>query len=164
MASYEATVAWRRCAHEPFTDMRYSRVHEWHFDGGASIRASASPHVVPIPFADPSGVDPEEALVAALSSCHMLFFLAFAARRGFVVASYEDRAVGVMGKTADGKEWMTKVVLRPCVVFDGDKRPSAAEVDTLHHEAHAACYIANSVKTEIVVDGRTEGLVATRFA
>jgi organic hydroperoxide reductase OsmC/OhrA len=158
MANYEANVRWRRQAHERFTDNRYSRVHEWVFDGGATVRASASPHVVRVPLSDPAGVDPEEALVASLSSCHMLFFLSFAARKGFVVASYEDRAIGVMGKTGDGREWMSKVTLRPHIVFEGDKRPTSADVEALHHEAHAACYIANSVKTEILIEGKAEGL------
>lgn len=158
MATYESNVKWRRQPHERFTDNRYSRAHEWSFDGGARVRASASPHVVRLPFSDPSGIDPEEALVAALSSCHMLFFLSFAARAGFVVATYDDRAVGIMGKTADGREWMTSVTLRPHVAFEGDKRPTAAEVEALHHASHEACYIANSVRTEVVVDGQAEGL------
>lgn len=158
MASYDANVRWRRQGHERFTDNRYSRAHEWVFDGGATVRASSSPHVVKVPLSDPAGVDPEEAFIASLASCHMLFFLFFAARRGFVVASYDDRAIGVMGKTDDGREWMSKVTLRPHIVFEGDKRPTAAELDALHHEAHAACYIANSVKTEVVIEGDAEGL------
>jgi organic hydroperoxide reductase OsmC/OhrA len=158
MVNYEANVRWHRQAHERFTDQRYSRAHEWAFDGGARIHASASPHVVKVPFSDPAGVDPEEAFVAALSSCHMLFFLYFAARGGFVVASYDDRAVGTLTKTDEGREWINKVTLRPHVVFEGDKRPTAVEVDALHHRSHEACYIANSVKTEIVVDGDAEGI------
>jgi organic hydroperoxide reductase OsmC/OhrA len=158
MASYEANVRWHRQAHERFTDNRYSRVHEWVFDGGTTVRASASPHVVRVPLSDPAGVDPEEALVASLSSCHMLFFLSFAARKGFVVASYEDHATGVMAKTGEGREWMSTVTSRPRIVFEGDKRPTSADVEALHHEAHAACYIANSVKTEILIEGEAEGL------
>jgi organic hydroperoxide reductase OsmC/OhrA len=158
LATYEANVRWRRQPDEPFVDGRYSRAHEWLFDGGAKVHASASPHVVKLPFSDPSGVDPEEAFLAAISSCHMLFFLDFAAQRGFVVASYDDRAIGVMSKTSDGKEWMTKVTLNPHVEFIGDKRPTPAEVDALHHESHAECYIANSVKAEVVVEGQAEGL------
>ena len=158
MASYEATVSWRRRPDERFIDGRYSRAHEWQFDGGAQVHASASPHVVRAPFSDPSGVDPEEAFVAALASCHMLFFLAFAAKQGFEITTYEDGAVGVMSKTSDGREWMTKVTLRPRVAFSGDKRPTAEEVDALHHQAHKACYIANSVKTEVVIEGQAEGL------
>jgi organic hydroperoxide reductase OsmC/OhrA len=158
LASYEATVRWRRRPDERFVDGHYSRAHEWQFDGGAHVHASASPHVVRAPFSDPSGVDPEEAFVAALASCHMLFFLAFAAKHGFAITEYEDNAVGVMLKTSDGREWMTKATLRPRVVFTGDKRPIAEEVDALHHQAHEACYIANSVKTEVVIEGQAEGL------
>jgi organic hydroperoxide reductase OsmC/OhrA len=158
LASYEATVRWRRRPDERFVDCHYSRAHEWQFDGGAHVHASASPHVVRAPFSDPSGVDPEEAFVAALASCHMLFFLAFAAKHGFAITAYEDNAVGVMLKTSDGREWMTKATLRPRVVFTGDKRPIAEEVDALHHQAHEACYIANSVKTEVVIEGQAEGL------
>jgi organic hydroperoxide reductase OsmC/OhrA len=158
LASYEATVRWRRRPDERFVDGHYSRAHEWQFDGGAHVHASASPHVVRAPFSDPSGVDPEEAFVAALASCHMLFFLAFAAKHGFAITAYEDNAVGVMLKTSDGREWMTKATLRPRVVFTGDKRPIAEEVDALHHQAHEACYIADSVKTEVVIEGQAEGL------
>lgn len=159
MASYEATVRWRQRPGESFTDNRYSRAHEWAFDGGAVVCASASPHIVRAPFSDPSGVDPEEALVAALSSCHMLFFLSFAAKQGFTVASYTDHAHGVMTKEPDGREWMSQVTLRPQVVFEGDKRPTNADVDSLHHAAHEACYIANSVKTKIVIEGSNDGVI-----
>jgi organic hydroperoxide reductase OsmC/OhrA len=158
MASYEAKIRWRRQAQERFVDNRYSRAHEWVFDGGATVRASSSPHVVRVPLSDPAGVDPEEAFIAALSSCHMLFFLSFAARKGFVVASYEDRATGVIAKTSEGREWMSTVTLRPHIVFEGDKRPTANELEALHHESHVACYIANSVKTEILIQGAAEGL------
>jgi organic hydroperoxide reductase OsmC/OhrA len=158
LASYEATIRWRRRPDERFIDGRYSRAHEWQFDGGAHVHASASPHVVREPFSDPTGVDPEEAFVAALASCHMLFFLSFTAKRGFTIAEYEDAAIGLMSKTADGREWMTKVTLRPRVTFSGDTRPTAEEVEALHHQAHAACYIANSVKTEVVIEGLAEGL------
>ena len=146
MGIYQATIRWRRSTEETFTDGRYSRAHEWLFDGSASVRASASPLTVPLPFSDPSGVDPEEALVAALSSCHMLFFLSFAAKEGFVV------------KTPEGKEWMAKVTLRPCVVFEGERRPTAGEVESLHRRSHDACYVANSVRSEIQVDGKAEGI------
>ena len=159
MASYEATVRWRRGADETFTDNRYSRAHEWAFDGGALVRASSSPQVVRVPLSDPRGIDPEEAFVAALSSCHMLFFLSFAARQGFTVASYTDQAVGVVTKGPDRREWISQVTLRPHVVFESDRRPAAADVDALHHAAHETCYIANSVRTEIAVEGRSDGLV-----
>lgn len=158
MSNYTAKVSWRRKAGEPFTDRRYSRAHQWAFDGGAVVPASSSPQVVRIPLSDPAGVDPEEALVASLSSCHMLFFLDFASQRGFLVEVYFDEAVGVVGKGADGRIQMTKVTLKPHVVFGGDKRPSEADVETLHHKAHDACYIANSVKTEILVEASSEGL------
>lgn len=160
MATYEASVVWQRGADEDFTDQRYSRRHRWLFDGGADIPASSSPHSVRVPFSDPTAVDPEEALVAALSSCHMLFFLWFAARRGFRVASYTDKAIGEMGREPDGKEWMKRVTLRPEAVFDGDKRPTEADVAELHHVAHEACYIANSVKSEIVISGTAHGLMS----
>jgi organic hydroperoxide reductase OsmC/OhrA len=151
-------VRWQRGPEERFIDGRYSRAHEWQFDGGARVHASASPHVVKVPLSDPSGVDPEEAFVAAIASCHMLLFLGFAAKRGFAITAYEDNAIGVMGKAGEGREWMTRVTLRPRVAFAGDKRPTAEEVDTLHHQAHEACYIANSVKTEVVVEGQAKGL------
>jgi organic hydroperoxide reductase OsmC/OhrA len=158
LATYEAKIRWQRRPDERFVDGRYSRGHEWLFDGGAQVRASSSPHVVRLPFSDPSGVDPEEAFVAAIASCHMLFFLSFAAKRGFEVARYDDDAVGVLGVTGNGPEWMTKVTLRPRVAFTGDKRPPAGAVDASHHESHAACYIAHSIKTEVVVEGQAEGL------
>jgi organic hydroperoxide reductase OsmC/OhrA len=157
VASYEASVRWRRGADEAFTDQRYGRGHEWRFDGGAVVRASSSPHVVRPPLSDPAGVDPEEALVAALSSCHMLFFLHLAARDGYVVDAYDDAALGTMRRDG-GREWLGRVVLRPHVVFGGATRPSSDAVDALHHEAHERCYIANSVRTEVVVEGRAEGL------
>jgi organic hydroperoxide reductase OsmC/OhrA len=158
MATYEATIRWSRQSGERFTDGRYSRAHEWLFDGGTRVAASASPHVVRLPFSDPAAVDPEEAFVAALASCHMLFFLSFAAASGFAVESYEDNATGELSKASDGREWMTKVTLRPRVQFGGDQRPAAAAVEELHHRAHAACYIANSVKSAIVIEARAEGL------
>ena len=143
MAQYTATVAWRRGAEEPFTDNRYSRGHQWTFDGGVSFRASSSPHVVP-GFSDPTGVDPEEAFIAALSSCHMLTFLHLAAKAGHVVDAYDDTATGVMAKT-DGRVWVSQVTLHPHVVWSGTK---PQELD-LHHAAHDECFIANSVKTDV---------------
>ena len=152
MSHYVATIRWSRKPDEAFLDGRYSRAHRWSFDGGAQVLASSSPSVVRAPFSDPAGVDPEEALVAALSSCHMLFFLDFAKRAGFVVESYEDPAEGVMEKGVDGRIRMTKATLRPRIRFSGDKRPSEAETAALHHQAHDACYIANSVTTEVTVE------------
>ncbi len=154
MSEHTATVRWQRNADADFVRNRYSRAHEWRFDGGAVVPASASPSVVRVPLSDPAGVDPEEAFVAAVSSCHMLWFLSIAAAKGYVVDRYEDDAVGTMGKNADGKEWVADVVLRPRIAFGGDKQPDAAAIEALHHEAHAECFIANSVKSAIRVEPR----------
>ena len=159
MASYEATVKWVRGKDEPFTDQHYSRRHHWLFDGGAGVLASSSPHSVKVPLSDPGAVDPEEALVAALSSCHMLFVLSFAARGGFAVRSYTDNAIGEMGRDQCGKEWIERVTLRPEIVFDGAKRPTEADVSETHRASHEACYIANSVKSGILIEGTAHGLV-----
>lgn len=149
---YSATVEWRRQAAEKFSDNRYSRAHRWRFDGGAVVPASSSPLVVPLPYSAPANVDPEEAFIAALSSCHMLFFLSYAARQGYVVESYEDQALGAMGKNEHGKEAMLKVSLRPRIVFSGDRQPTAQQIEALHHRSHEDCYIANSVRAEVVVE------------
>ena len=152
MSTTVAAIAWSRQPGEAFIDHRYFRRHHWSFDGGQTLLASASPEVVRIPLADPAGIDPEEALVASLASCHMLFFLDFAARECFRVASYRDEAVGLMEKDARQREWMSLVTLRPQIVFDGDKRPSAQEIADLHHKAHDHCYIANSVKAQVRIE------------
>ena len=152
MATHTATVRWAASPGEDYAKGQYSRAHEWRFDGGAVVRASASPHIVPAPWPDAAGVDPEEAFVASLSSCHMLFFLDFARRAGMVVASYEDEAEGVMEKGPDGRVRITKVTLRPRIVFDDE--PDAATLDDLHHKAHEACFITNSVTSEVVVEPR----------
>ena len=152
MGSYRATVIWKCRAGEDFTRGRYSRAHEWRFDGGVRLLASASPSHVPLPYADPTAVDPEEAFVAALSSCHMLFFLYLAGKRGLDVTAYEDEAVGEMAKAESGREWIACVTLRPMVTFQGERRPSRADLERLHHEAHELCYLANSVKSEVLVD------------
>jgi organic hydroperoxide reductase OsmC/OhrA len=151
MARHHATVEWRR-GDAAFTDNRYGRAHVWRFDGGAEVRASSSPHSVPEPLSDPAGVDPEEAFVASLSSCHMLWFLSLAAKRGLVVERYVDEAVGLLGPDAEGRLAMTRVTLRPAVTFIGPRVPDAAEVRTLHERAHLACYIASSVRTEVVCE------------
>lgn len=151
MHTYVATISWNR-GHQKFVDNRYSRGHEWRFDGGAQVPASSSPYVVPLPMSVETSVDPEEALVAAASSCHMLFFLSIAAKRGFVVDSYVDSASGVMGKNAEGKIAMTRITLRPEIVFAGEHCPTQQELDAIHHESHEQCYIANSLKAEIVVE------------
>lgn len=149
MSGHGATIEWTR-GDQPFTDRKYSRAHVWTFDGGAVAPASSSPLSVPPPLSDPAGVDPEEAMVASLSSCHMLWFLAFAASAGLVVDRYVDAAEGEMGKTAAGHSWLAHVTLRPVTTFSG-RQPNQAELDHLHHRAHEHCDMANSVKTEISV-------------
>lgn len=151
MHTYEATVTWNR-GEQPFTDNRYSRGHTWSFDGGAEVPASSSPLVVPLPMSVAANVDPEEAFVASVSSCHMLFFLSIAARHGFCIDSYVDRAFGVMEKNSDGKMAMTRVTLRPDVAFSGDRRPSDDDIARIHHESHEQCFIANSIRSEVVVE------------
>ena len=150
MSEHTATIIWQR-AEQAFTDDAYSRAHRWEFDGGAVIDASASPDVVPLPMSVAENVDPEEAFVAALASCHMLFFLSLAARRGYVVDSYTDAALGYMGKNEEGRTAITRVTLEPKVAFAGETIPTAAELEKLHHRAHELCFIANSVRTEITV-------------
>ena len=145
MAAYTATIVWERGPGEVFSDNRYSRGHSWSFDGGVSVRASSSPHVVPR-FSDPAGVDPEEAFVASLSSCHMMTFLYLAAK--LVVNRYEDVAEGIMEKNAQGRMWVSRVTLRPRIVWEGDA-PEKSIIDHLHHLAHEECFIANSVLTEV---------------
>ena len=149
---YRATVAWHRGEGE-FLKGRYSRGHTWRFDGGIEVPASASPQVVPKPYVVEAAVDPEEAFIASLSSCHMLTFLDLARRAGFVVESYEDEAEGVMEKNAAGKYWISRVTLRPRIAYGGDKRPSQDDLARLHHAAHEECFIANSVKTDVNVEG-----------
>ena len=153
MSPYTAVITWERDG-ALFTDNRYGRAHRWSFDGGIEVHASASPHVVPPPLSVVEAVDPEEAFVAALASCHMLWFLSVAAKQGFVVESYRDEATGVIARNADGKLAMTQVTLRPRVIFGGEKRPSAAEHEALHHESHERCFIANSVKTDVRCEAR----------
>ncbi len=149
MSKYTAQLSWRRHSSEPFVDNRYSRQHRLHFDGGVEFNGSSSAHVVPLPMSDASAVDPEEMFVAALASCHMLWFLGIAARAGYCVDSYRDNPLGEMARNAEQQMVMTVVTLRPEVVFGGAKQPNAMELQQLHHQAHAACYLANSVKTEL---------------
>lgn len=148
MSRYTATITWERRG-QLFTDNKYSRGHTWTFDGGVTVPASSSPHVVKLPLSVADAVDPEEAFVASLSSCHMLSFLWVAARQGFVVERYVDEAAGTLAKNAEGKTAMTDVVLRPQVTFGGDTRPSPEQHEAMHHEAHGLCFIANSVKTDV---------------
>lgn len=148
MGKYGATVSWK--SDGEFTSGRYSRGHEWSFDGGAVVRGSSSPHVVPT-FSDPAGVDPEEALIASASACHMLWFLSLAQAQGFDVESYRDEASATMGKDDRGRIAVTKIALMPEIRFNG-RQPTADELGRLHHEAHEKCFIANSLRTEITVE------------
>jgi organic hydroperoxide reductase OsmC/OhrA len=153
---YQARIHWERGA-APFTDNRYSRGHSWHFDGGVEVPASSSPHTVRVPLSVAAAVDPEEALVASLSSCHMLWFLSLAASGGFRVDDYTDEALGVMGKNAAGRIAMLSVTLRPRVRFSGERLPSRADIAHLHHRAHEECFIANSVTTEVRIEPPPDG-------
>ena len=150
MTTYTATIRWAAKPDEAFAKGQYSRAHQWAFDGGVTLPASASPHVVPAPWSDPAGVDPEEAFIASLSSCHMLFFLDFARRAGFAIASYTDEAEGELGKLPDGRMAMTNVTLRPRIGWTG-ATPDAAALAELHDKAHHACFIANSVTTKVTI-------------
>jgi organic hydroperoxide reductase OsmC/OhrA len=145
---HQARIHWARGT-APFTDKRYSRAHSWVFDGGVTVPASSSPQVVPVPMSVEAAVDPEEALVAALASCHMLWFLSLAAARGFCVDDYSDAAAGVMGHNAAGRVAMVRVTLHPRVVFGGSRLPAREDVVQLHSHAHEECFIANSVTTEV---------------
>jgi organic hydroperoxide reductase OsmC/OhrA len=151
MSIYTARIRWTRKGEGDFAKGQYSRAHRWEFDGGATVAASPSPHVVPAPWSDLAAVDPEEAFVASLSSCHMLFFIDFARRAGFVLDGYTDEAEGVLEKREDGKVAMTRVTLRPSVQWSGETPPDEAAIADLHHRAHEACFIANSVTTEVTV-------------
>ena len=151
MSEYKATISWKRSSPD-FLKGKYSREHTWAFDGGFTMPASPSPTVVPVPYSNPAHVDPEEAFVASISSCHMLTFLYLASKQGFQIDSYEDAAVGTMTKNEKGVPWMSRVVLNPGIVYGGEKLPTPAEEEKLHHLSHEQCYIANSVRTEIVVN------------
>jgi organic hydroperoxide reductase OsmC/OhrA len=153
MSEHKATVRWQASGPD-FVKGRFSREHSWTFDGGLTVLASASPAIVPAPYSNPAGVDPEEAFVASLSSCHMLTFLYLAQRAGFQVDSYEDEAVGVLGKTETGARWIAHVTLNPRIAYGGDKLPSAADEERLHHQAHEQCFVSNSVKSEVLVKPR----------
>ncbi|NAW82164.1 OsmC family peroxiredoxin [Vibrio sp. V43_P6S15P86] len=149
MSKHFALIEWHREADEVFSDNQYSRAHIWKFDGGLQVPASPSPHVVPLPLSVEENVDPEEAFVAALSSCHMLVFLSIAAKRRYVVDRYLDEAVGELTKGENGKEWVSKVTLNPKITFAGDEQPTRSQLEKMHHMAHENCFIANSVKTEV---------------
>lgn len=149
MSENTVEIIWER-GEQNFLDNRYSRKHIIRFDGGLEIPASSSPHVVPVPYSDASAADPEELLVAALSNCHMLWFLSIAAKRGFCVDSYVDKATGIMNKNENGKLFLAQTTLNPVVKFSGSKIPTTEEHEQLHHKAHEECFIANSVLTEII--------------
>jgi organic hydroperoxide reductase OsmC/OhrA len=151
MSQHLATIRWRR--HGPdFCAGKYSREHTWTFDGGVTVPASPAPSVVPAPWSNPAHVDPEEAFVAAVSSCHMLTFLWLAARHGFQADSYEDEAIGVMTKNTAGVPWVSLVTLRPHITWSGPQIPDATQIDHLHHQAHEQCFIAQSIKTEVLIE------------
>ena len=149
MSEHKAIIKWQRVSPD-FLKGKYSREHTWTFDGGVTVPASASPSVVPVPFSNPAHVDPEEAFVASISSCHMLTFLYLASKQGFQIDSYEDEAVGVVAKNENGVPWVSLVTLHPKIIYSGDKSPSPADEEQLHHLAHERCFIANSIKTKVV--------------
>ena len=150
MSEHKAIIDWKRSGPD-FLKGRYSREHTWTFDGGVTVAASSSPTVVPVPWSNPANVDPEEAFVASISSCHMLTWLFLASRAGFEVESYRDEAVGVMTKNEQGVPWVSAVTLNPVIGYAGGKTPDAAENARLHHLAHEQCFIANSIKTVVTV-------------
>lgn len=152
MSEHKATIRWTRTSPD-FLKGKYSREHTWHFDGGATVPASASPSVVPAPFSNPAHVDPEEAFVASISSCHMLTYVYLAGKQGFQIDRYEDAAVGHMTKNEKGVPWVSSVTLNPKIIYSGDKQPMPADEERLHHLAHEQCFIANSIKTEVAISG-----------
>jgi organic hydroperoxide reductase OsmC/OhrA len=146
MSDHKATIIWARGGKD-FGYKNYSRDHLWRFDNGVEVPASATPSYL----GNPQRVDPEAAFVAALSSCHMLTFLALASNKGFIVDSYEDHAVGHLEKNAEGKLAVTRVELQPRIIFSGAKTPADTDLDWLHDKAHKECFIANSVTTNVQV-------------
>jgi len=152
MSKYTATIKWSRKKNEPYTDNKYSRAHNWIFDGGLVVPASSSPHVVPLPYSIEENIDPEEAFIASLSSCHMLFFLSIIAKKKYIVDTYQDKASGIMKKNNKGMLYMGQVTLKPEVQFLEGNKPSVKEFKKIHHEAHTQCFIANSVKTDVLIE------------
>lgn len=148
MSLYKAEILWHRGSQD-FLDNKYSRKHLLRFDGGIEVSGSSSPFVVPLPLSEAAAVDPEEAFISSLSSCHMLWFLSLAVKHKFLVDRYFDAATGVLERNDEGKQAMTVVTLRPEVKFSGESLPSRQELDAMHHQAHELCFIANSVKTEV---------------
>ena len=151
MSKHVTKISWSR-GNAVFDDGNYSRAHLWQFDGGIEVRASASPHVVPLPLSIETAVDPEEAFAAAISSCHMLWFLSLAAQEGYVVDSYEDSAEGALSANAEGPLAMTEITLRPQIRFQGERQPAPTELELLHDRAHSQCFLARSVKTQVHVE------------
>ena len=151
MSEYKAIITWKNTGPD-FLKGKYSREHTWTFGGGVTVAASASPSVVPPPYSNPAQVDPEEAFVASVSSCHLLTYIYLACRQGFQVDSYHDEAVGVMTKNEKGVPWVSSITLHPRIAYGGGKLPTAEEEAHLHHLAHEQCYIANSIKTEVTVN------------
>jgi organic hydroperoxide reductase OsmC/OhrA len=151
MSTYRATVDWRLDG--DFASRRYSRVHTLRFEAGLTVPGTAGPENVNPRYGRPDALDPEQAFTASISACHMLWFLDFAARGGFLVAAYHDEAEGTLAAGPEGRQTMTRVVLRPRIEFAGERRPTPAELAELHHQAHEACFIANSVKSEVVIEG-----------
>jgi organic hydroperoxide reductase OsmC/OhrA len=152
MSEHKATIRWTRTGDE-FLKGRFPRAHTWSFDGGLTVPASSSPAAVPAPYSNPANIDPEEAYVASISSCHMMTYLWVAYRNGFIVDSYEDEAVGVLTKNEKGIPWVSVITLHPKISYSGDKIPTAEDIEKFHHQAHDNCFISNSVKTEVKVAG-----------
>jgi organic hydroperoxide reductase OsmC/OhrA len=150
MSTHSAKIIWKSDSPETFAKNQYTRGHTWVFDGGVTVPASSSPHAVRAPYSVEAAVDPEEALVAAVSSCHMLTFLWLAAKDGFNIESYTDNAVGEMDATESGGQWVSKITLNPQIVWIGDE-PSEEQLADLHHYAHEQCYIANSIRSDIII-------------
>jgi organic hydroperoxide reductase OsmC/OhrA len=151
MSEHKAIIHWQNTVGADFLKGKFSREHTWTFDGGTVLQAAASPSVVPVPYTNPAFVDPEEAFVASVSSCHMLTFVFLAGRKGFVVESYIDNAVGHMTKDEKGAAWISSIELSPTIIYGGAKFPTPADEEILHHHAHEQCFIANSVRTKITV-------------
>jgi organic hydroperoxide reductase OsmC/OhrA len=152
MSEHKATIRWT-CTSPDFLKGKYSREHTWSFDGGLTVPASPAPSGVPAPFSNPAYIDPEEAFVAAVSSCHMLTFLYLAYKQGFKVDSYDDEAVGVLTKNEKGIPWVSSITFYPKIIYNGEKLPTPTDEEQLHHLAHEQCFIANSIKTEVTVAG-----------
>ena len=153
MSQHQAHIQWNRQSNERFVDQRYSRAHTWTFDGGIIVAASSAVSAVPLPYSKAENVDPEEAFVASLSSCHLLTFIWLAAKEKFVVDSYDDLAIGSLSRNEKGRMGITSVRLEPRIVFSGEKLPTDTDLERLHHAAHEQCFIANSVLTQITVGG-----------